>query len=148
MTAFLIKEIDEFGFAKCRQIIDEPQIENLLANLSELRADSIVREKKGATYGVRNLLNLSPAVREFAESGEVKNLVEIILGAKAKPVRAIFFDKTPEANWKVPWHQDLTVAVREKRETAGFTAWTRKAEIYHVQPPIAVLEKCWLCVFI
>lgn len=141
MTEFLIKEIDEFGFAKYPQIIDEPQIENLLASLSELKANSTVREKKGATYGVRNLLNLSPAVREFAESGEVKNLVEIILGAKAKPVRAIFFDKTPEANWKVPWHQDLTVAVREKRETAGFTAWTRKAEIYHVQPPIAVLEK-------
>ncbi len=141
MTELLIKKIDELGFAKYPQIVDDKQIENLLASLSELRNSSSVREKKGAAYGVRNLLNLLPDIREIAESDMVKNLVEIILGAKAKPVRAIFFDKTPEANWKVPWHQDLTVAVREKREIAGFTAWTQKAEIHHVQPPTSVLEK-------
>ncbi len=41
----------------------------------------------------------------------------------------------------MPWHQDLTIAVKEKCETAGFSAWTRKAEIQHVQPPIEILEK-------
>jgi ectoine hydroxylase-related dioxygenase (phytanoyl-CoA dioxygenase family) len=41
----------------------------------------------------------------------------------------------------VPWHQDLTIAVNEKRETEGFTAWTRKAVIQHVQPPLEILEK-------
>jgi ectoine hydroxylase-related dioxygenase (phytanoyl-CoA dioxygenase family) len=106
-----------------------------------LRVSSIVREKRGAAYGVRNLLNLLPEIRKFAESEKIKNLVELILGAKAKPVRAIFFDKTSEANWKVPWHQDLTIAVREKCETASFTAWTQKAGIYHVQPPTSVMEK-------
>jgi ectoine hydroxylase-related dioxygenase (phytanoyl-CoA dioxygenase family) len=63
------------------------------------------------------------------------------LGKDAKVVRAIFFDKTPEANWKVPWHQDLTIAVMEKRETENFTAWTRKAGIWHVQPATAILQK-------
>ena len=141
MTELLIKEINELGFAKYPQIIDDKQIENLLTSLSELRISSTFRKKKGAAYGVRNLLNLLPDSREFAESEKVKNLVKIILGANAKPVRAIFFDKTPEANWKVPWHQDLTIAVKRKKETKGFTAWTRKAEIHHVQPPTSVLEK-------
>jgi ectoine hydroxylase-related dioxygenase (phytanoyl-CoA dioxygenase family) len=140
MTELLVRKIDEFGFANYPQIIDDKQIENLLASLSGLSNSSTVSKKKGATYGVRNLLNLLPEIRKFVESEKVKNLIEKILGAKAKPVRAIFFDKTPEANWKVPWHQDLTIVVREKRETAGFTAWTRKAQIHHVQAPTSVLE--------
>ncbi len=53
MTELLIKKIDELGFAKYPQIIDDKQIENFLASLSELRISSTVREKKGATYGGR-----------------------------------------------------------------------------------------------
>lgn len=141
MTKFLIKKVDEFGFATCPQIIDEKEIKNLLASLSKLNVSSSVPRKNAAAYGVRNLLNLLPEIRDFAESEKIKSLVKTIIGAKAKPVRAIFFDKTTQANWKVPWHQDLTIAVQEKRETEGFTAWTKKAGINHVQPPISVLEK-------
>jgi ectoine hydroxylase-related dioxygenase (phytanoyl-CoA dioxygenase family) len=68
-------------------------------------------------------------------------LVKSLIGNNARVVRGIFFDKQAEANWKVPFHQDLSVAVREKIETDGFTAWTRKAEIHHVQPPVSILEK-------
>jgi ectoine hydroxylase-related dioxygenase (phytanoyl-CoA dioxygenase family) len=86
------------------------------------------------------LLNVAPAVREFANSDAVRNLVEPIAGEKAEVVRAIFFDKTPEANWKVPFHQDLTIAVTEQINVEGFVSWTKKANILHVQPPVKVLE--------
>ena len=39
------------------------------------------------------------------------------------------------------WHQDLTIAVRERREVAGFGPWSTKAGIPHVQPPAEVLER-------
>jgi ectoine hydroxylase-related dioxygenase (phytanoyl-CoA dioxygenase family) len=64
-----------------------------------------------------------------------------VAGPQAQVVRGIFFDKTPEANWKVAWHQDLTIAVRDKKEIAGFKGWSRKAGITHVQPPTWVLQK-------
>jgi hypothetical protein len=32
------------------------------------------------------------------------------LRAELIPVRAIYFDKSPERNWLVPWHQDLELA--------------------------------------
>lgn len=134
-----LKEIEEFGFATVPQMIDSKQIENLIAELSE--TNNSFDEKIGSSYGVRNLLNLSPEVRMLTESRKVKDLIESILGKSAQPVRAIFFDKTPDANWKVPWHQDLTIAVKEKRETTGFSAWTIKAGINHVQPPVPILEK-------
>ena len=42
---------------------------------------------------------------------------------------------------KVPWHQDLTIAVRQRKEVAGFNCWTLKAGINHVQPPAKVLQE-------
>jgi hypothetical protein len=63
-----------------------------------------------------------------------------LLGAPARPVRAVLFDKTPESNWAVAWHQDRTIPVRERRDVDGFGPWTRKDDLLHVAPPIAVLE--------
>lgn len=130
-------ELNENGFAILRNVLDEETILSLKRELSA----AVAREKSRNAHGVRNLLNLSPGIKNFSEGAIVKNLARSVLGKEAKVVRAIFFNKTPEANWKVPWHQDLTIAVREKRETEGFTAWTRKAGIWHVQPPTSVLLK-------
>lgn len=61
--------------------------------------------------------------------------------ATAHLVRAVAFDKSPDANWFVPWHQDRTIAVRAKANAPGFWSWTRKDGIDHVEPPVAVLER-------
>ncbi len=61
-------------------------------------------------------------------------------GADAQAVKATLFDKTAAANWKVPWHQDLTIAVRRRLETTGFGPWSMKDGVPHVQPPVSVLE--------
>jgi ectoine hydroxylase-related dioxygenase (phytanoyl-CoA dioxygenase family) len=41
----------------------------------------------------------------------------------------------------VPWHQDLTIAVRERREAAGFGPWSVKDGVVHVQPPDEVIAR-------
>jgi ectoine hydroxylase-related dioxygenase (phytanoyl-CoA dioxygenase family) len=41
----------------------------------------------------------------------------------------------------VPWHQDLTLAVRHRVEMEGFGPWSVKDGIPHVQPPVALLEQ-------
>jgi hypothetical protein len=57
-----------------------------------------------------------------------------------RPVRAIYFNKSPDSNWLVAWHQDLTICVQEKVDAAGFGPWSVKDDVPHVQPPIAMLE--------
>jgi ectoine hydroxylase-related dioxygenase (phytanoyl-CoA dioxygenase family) len=66
--------------------------------------------------------------------------LEGLLDRNFFPVRAIFFDKTAESNWRVPWHQDLTIAVVAQIETTSFVAWSVKDGIFHVQPPQEILE--------
>jgi hypothetical protein len=69
----------------------------------------------------------------------VREIVEKILGLECFAVRGIFFNKTRQSNWKVVWHQDLTIAVREQQPAIGFGPWTTKAGIWHVQPPSEVM---------
>jgi ectoine hydroxylase-related dioxygenase (phytanoyl-CoA dioxygenase family) len=80
-------------------------------------------------------------VRALARLASVRALVEPVLGPGCFVVRAILLDKTAGANWKVAWHQDLTIAVRERVEAPGFGPWSEKAGIPHVQPPRGVLER-------
>ena len=54
-------------------------------------------------------------------------------------MRALFFDKTPGANWPVLWHQDLTIAVAEQHDLEGWGPWSTKADVPHVQPPVPIL---------
>ncbi len=81
-----------------------------------------------------------PAIGSLAASPILRALIDPTLGPNAVPVRAILFDKTPDANWKVAWHQDLTIAVKERVEVDGYGPWSEKDGIIHVQPPRDVLE--------
>ncbi len=83
----------------------------------------------------------APAVAVLARSTKVLDLVRPHLPAEPLPVRAIYFDKSPESNWLVPWHQDLTLAVRERRDCPGFGPWSVKEGIPHVQPSVEYLER-------
>lgn len=137
----MITELDTDGCIILENVIEKKTISFLIEKLSNLKSVKAVSRNNEAICGVRNLLNLSPEIKEFSESRTVKNISEKFLDGRAKVVRAIYFDKNANANWKFPWHQDLTISVKEKRETTGFSAWTMKADIQHVQPTIGILEK-------
>lgn len=62
------------------------------------------------------------------------------LGSAARPVRAIWFDKSADNNWALGWHQDRTIAVRQRADIAGYGPWSIKQGLLHVEPPFAVLE--------
>lgn len=123
------------GFATVPDVVPAHEIEHLRAAVGA-GAEGI--QRRGSTYGGRNLLAL-PEVRKLATDGAVRELIEPIVGPNAIPVRALFFDKTPEANWPVLWHQDLTIAVAERHDLEGWGPWSVKAGVPHVEPPATLL---------
>jgi hypothetical protein len=90
--------------------------------------------------GRRGLLRF-PAIAKLARSQKLTSLVRPHMSAEAFPVRAIFFSKSPETNWLVSWHQDLTIALGARIDAPGFGPWSRKDGIPHVQPPVKLLEQ-------
>lgn len=85
-------------------------------------------------------LRRAEALKPFLDSsGPVGAVAESAIGPGARPVRAILFDKTAQANWSLGWHQDRTIAVESRRDVPGFGPWTLKSGILHVAPPFHVL---------
>lgn len=76
----------------------------------------------------------------LAAGGLIGCIAAGLIGPGARPVRAVLFDKTPDANWIVAWHQDRTITVRERVDVEDFGPWSTKDGLLHVAPPISVLE--------
>jgi len=136
-TLAILEELEEKGFAIVPAVL-RPEI---VGDLTGCIEDAMRSRSESSSYAVRNLLEAVPVVREVAESGAVRALVEPALGPRAFIARSLLFDKTPDANWKVAWHQDVTIAVRDKIEVPGFSAWSVKDGVAHVQPPAGILER-------
>jgi len=73
-------------------------------------------------------------------SGAVGRIAADLIGPLARPVRAVLFDKTAKTNWSVGWHQDRTIAVRQREDVEGYGPWSTKDGIPHVAPPISILD--------
>lgn len=122
-------EIGQSGFAMVRSVLAADERRVLLKQLGPVF---------GA--GARGLLGC-PEVAALARSERLLNLVRPHLPAEPLPVRTIYFDKSAESNWGVPWHQDLTIALRARVEIPGFGPWSTKEGIPHVQPPVELLAQ-------
>ncbi len=135
MFCFNLAAFESEGFALIPSLLSSAEIAELLSLL-----EANLTPEQGRA-GVRDVMDALPALRAIASHEGVRFIVDGVLGPEALVVRATLFDKTDAANWKVPWHQDLTIAVQERRDTAGYGPWSVKAGIQHVQPPTAVLNR-------
>ncbi len=122
------------GFLVTDSWVNEPELFRFRREVDRLAADS---PEHG---GVRNGLEKSAILRTFGESDQMFSLASMFLDRPITLTRLTIFDKTPSANWKVPFHQDLTIAVSERRQTPGFGPWSIKEGVHHVQPPVEILE--------
>jgi len=106
--------------------------------LESSRDSSSIRNRKGVVYAARNVLQLWPAVFQVSQHLPLKNFLKLALGSECGLVRVLYFDKPPGQTWALPWHKDLTIAVRPP-ETIPAEAephWKkvrRKADIPHVE---------------
>jgi ectoine hydroxylase-related dioxygenase (phytanoyl-CoA dioxygenase family) len=121
--------VESDGFAMHSALLGEQQCEALARTLGPTDC-----------AGRRGILARAE-VAELARSPKIGALLRPLLPDDPRPVRAIFFNKSPAMNWLVAWHQDLTIAVRERHEVAGFGPWSVKDGIPHVQPPPRLLER-------
>ena len=122
-------DVEQHGFAVIPRVIDADEQRELLSTLGPV---------SGA--GRRGLLAFA-AVAELARSPRLLALVRPHLPSEPFPVRAIYFDKSPGAKWLVPWHQDLSLALRARAEVPGFGPWSTKDGVPHVQPPVDLLQQ-------
>lgn len=120
------------GFAVLQNFAPGAVVE---AILSELNFESALERA-----GTRQLHQRVSSVANFLQSELLKQLLGELL-PDGFPVRSILFDKTPDTNWRVGWHQDLSICVKKRQHVQGFSAWSLKQQVQHVQPPASILER-------
>jgi hypothetical protein len=82
-----------------RAVLSPHDIQSVISEVS-LDSETIRRG------GIRNLDKKFASIACLAEDPKVLGLAETLLGGSPRLVRALFFDKTPEKNWFVTWHQE------------------------------------------
>lgn len=127
----ILDELEENGFVVLRSAVSSVDVAMLKAALENHPRDA-------TTPGVRCLLRDCEPILHFGRSFAS----HLSFAPEAHPVRGILFDKTPAANWYVTWHQDRTIpiAFRPAVDMDGYTAWSVKDGIHHVQPPAEILN--------
>ncbi len=58
-----------------------------------------------------------------------------------RAVQCTLFRKTADCNWKVPYHQDLSIPVAENIAHPALSAWSVKEDGYYVQPDEELLSR-------
>ena len=124
MKAFLT----EMGYAVVATSVSESQI-------CALRDGLFLPEKAGQ----RCLLD-DERVADVARQIRQELVKAGSLAERAVAIQAISFDKTPETNWKVAWHQDLMFPFAARPNAAGYEQHSVKQGVDYARPPLAILE--------
>jgi hypothetical protein len=138
----LREELETSGFLVRRRALGADQLRALLDLVSPRGDATGSGDGRRSLHAIRNLLWDRPALAPTLDHLGVNRIAAESLGAAPFPINAIYFDKTSEANWKVPAHQDLMMPVeREVAGEPGFSGWATKSGVVHVDPPSEVLAK-------
>lgn len=125
--------IEGGGFASIPSFLSRTEVDQLLEAISACNA-------RRSRAGVRHALSLSP-ISNLARRPTVMELARSVLGPEAFPFRATLFDKSPESNWLVVWHQDTALPLRERREVRGWGPWSTKEGIAYAHAPTGALSQ-------
>src|SRR5581483_4092371 len=140
-----LEALEADGFVVLPRVFPASRVEELRRVLAEAlgRTDesgTAIRAQQGTVYAARNVLDLWPAAADVWRVPALTDVLAAALGPHFGLVRALFFDKPPEQTWSLPWHKDLTVAVRDHRRPSRlFAKPTTKAGVAHAEAPPAVL---------
>jgi ectoine hydroxylase-related dioxygenase (phytanoyl-CoA dioxygenase family) len=100
-----------------------------------IAVDAIGRSRAGS----RSLLDL-PWCRDLAATLRAHPGIGPLLPPAAVAVQCTLFAKSPDQNWLVALHQDLSIPVRERVPHPACGGWSEKEDVTYVQPPVSVLE--------
>src|SRR5262249_13911924 len=129
----LQRAIDDDGFAIGPGILKKGEAASLLSELPD-------PANQHGRAGIRHVLT-HPAVWALANDPRLLTLATSVLGKSAFLFRATYFDKSPESNWLIAWHQDTALPVAEKRQATGWGSWSVKEGMLYAHAPAHALEQ-------
>jgi len=136
-------EISNRGFTTIPDVFGEEEIENIVHAIDAVDTSGNTFRKSNDLFAIRQFLKVLPELKNLIFTENLRIILEEIMGPGYFVTKSIYFDKPPQSNWFVPYHQDLTISVDKKVALEGYEKWTLKQDQLAVQPPIDILEDCY-----
>ena len=118
------------GYSVVSDMLSSEEIRGVVSNFKELATDRA---------GIRKLL-YRRWCQELARRLAREPRLRAVLPADAHAAQCTLFEKALDKNWFVTLHQDLSIPVAKRIDSALCTGWSAKEGDLFVQPPISVLE--------
>src|ERR1051325_701978 len=132
-----------FGYLIIDDIYSENEVNNLIKVIDSADKDTSSFRKTDDLFAIRTFLQTIPEASKIIWNKKITDIVHTFFGTDYFVVKSIYFDKPPQSNWFVAWHQDLTVSVDKKSEANGFSSWTVKQGQVAVQPTVDILNNIY-----
>ncbi|MCR5886538.1 phytanoyl-CoA dioxygenase family protein [Hymenobacter sp. J193] len=140
-TAEAAAQLAAAGHAILLNIFCPEEITDLLHTIETAEASSPNFRRSQDVFAIRNLLGELPQLRELLLTPRLRALLAALFPSQAPHlVKAIYFDKPAVSNWLVAWHQDVMIAVDQRRDLPGYGPWSTKSGETTVLPPREILE--------
>jgi hypothetical protein len=124
-------EVEQRGFSILPEMFSQNEMESLVR---EVERSGLRRSKAGIRHALQH-----DGIQNLARDPRLCGLAGEIFGREAIPFRATLFDKSPQANWLVVWHQDTALPIRKRHDAEGWGPWSVKDGITYAHAPASAL---------
>ena len=131
------------GFSIVESVFTVAEVRSMIDKLESAIAadDQSSIKSRGKVYAARNLIDSIPDIQSCYHAAPLMELLTEDLSARFGLVRVLYFDKPSDRSWYLPWHKDLTIAVKDNTlPTTHFSKPTRKAGVDHVEASELLLK--------
>jgi len=128
------RKLEHKGFGILNFVYSQREIKHLKQLL-----DRFLAKSETPKHAQRRLLREAPELKAVLFNKNLRNIVRAV-DEDAFMTKAMYFDKPPQSNWFVTWHQDATVHVKKKVKVNGYSRWTAKNSVVAVIPPEKILH--------
>src|SRR5260370_20504286 len=128
-----LSAIEEHGFVVLHGVLSSNETQRLIDDLNK---SALRRSKAGVRHALKH-----PSVAALAREPRLLQIARDVLGRAAQPFRATLFDKSPQSNWLIVWHQDTALPLRERRDLPGWGPWSVKDGVVYAHAPASTLSR-------
>lgn len=116
-------------------------ISNIIFNNEEISYLVNLVEEFSSDFSIRQLVHQIPEIQDVIfKNASFRDLFDSVCDEDYFLSKAIYFSKPPQSNWFVGYHQDMSISVKKRLDSVGFSNWTKKKNQLGVIPPYSVLD--------
>lgn len=137
-----LKKLEALGYYVVSPLFNSEERKQIMHILENNDAEETTHIPK-VVHGMRRVLSRLPELKKHLFTRSFSTLMESILGKEYALIKSIYFDKPPGANWAVPYHQDISVALINKNVSGDYHNWLRKEDYWSVNAPESLLNRIY-----